>query len=492
MRSRLPSLAKAQPRSSLSKTSGAYSLRRFGGPVAALGFTFFGALAASFSGSLACAGLLGVSDDLTIGAASATAPGDPPDATLSPMDGTMPTTETGVPPKPGASECDIDADCRPLLPETEPAKCAVAICRDNRCQFRAKDEDGDGFTVACTTKSGREILKSAKLDCDDKQPGVVPGTEVDCSDGSFSLPAKGECRAGKKKCQDDGTFSACVGLVVPTADGPGPPDRCDLRDNDCNGTVDDNCPCSAGATADCGPSEAGRGICKNGKKTCTPASVWGACMNAVFPSARDCTSSLDNDCNGVIDKDEDGCKCDGKLSGATRACDTANPGPCAAGTQTCVVATTGATWSRCIGPTPGALDCTSAIDNNCNGKVDNQEASCKCDNVTPPGTMRNCTACGGGTQTCNLAPSGATWGTCSGGVPGTRNCRSGADNDCNGEADNQESTCKCDGIYALDTVRGCVRGGCAGERTCILNAVTGNATWTACMADCGGGGGPIP
>ncbi len=102
---------------------------------------------------------------------------------------------------------------------------------------------------------------------------------------------------------------------------------------------------------------------------------------------------------------------------------------------------------------PKARDCTSTLDNDCNGTPDNQEtAYCAC----TVGQVRTCQEhpgydgtgiCKAGSQTCAASSDKTTsnWGACSGSVgPGTRNCTSSVDNDCNGTPDSQETTyCQC-------------------------------------------------
>ena len=92
-----------------------------------------------------------------------------------------------------------------------------------------------------------------------------------------------------------------------------------------------------------------------------------------MPKARDCTSGLDLDCNGVPDNKADSvCKC---TVGATQDCD-AHPGKdakglCKAGSQTCVASAdkTTSAFGACTGSVgPAATDgCAANNDANCNG-----------------------------------------------------------------------------------------------------------------------------
>jgi hypothetical protein len=57
--------------------------------------------------------------------------------------------------------------------------------------------------------------------------------------------------------------------------------------------------CSEGQLRACGPS-ADVGVCRRGVETCSNG-AFSACQGAVLPSPRDCTSALDNDCDGLPD-----------------------------------------------------------------------------------------------------------------------------------------------------------------------------------------------
>ena len=160
--------------------------------------------------------------------------------------------------------------------------------------------------------------------------------------------------------------------------------------------------------------------------------------------SRDCTSSMDNDCNGTADNQEAPCKtC---IVGNSQACSTAGLGICKAGTQTCQLAADHQSvgFGACAqNVAMGSRDCTSSNDNDCNGQADNTESSfCQCSGA---GATRSCSTgllgiCSAGTQACAVAgdKSSSSWGTCTQSTAkGTETCANpGTDDDCDGTPDN--------------------------------------------------------
>jgi hypothetical protein len=152
-----------------------------------------------------------------------------------------------------------------------------------------------------------------------------------------------------------------VGAILPAAR-----DCRSAADNDCDGLPDNRadsvCQCVPNATEQC-DEHAGRdgfGICRAGTRRCIASagflsSNWGVCEGAIAPRARNCTSSADNDCDGLPDDTvDDVCQC---RPGAFRFCaDLPIPAAglpdfrgCGTGTSLCDAGpgSSSSTWTDC-------------------------------------------------------------------------------------------------------------------------------------------------
>jgi hypothetical protein len=81
---------------------------------------------------------------------------------------------------------------------------------------------------------------------------------------------------------------------------PGNPELCtNSVDDDCDGTTNEDCTCTAGTTQQCG--EGGdTGDCDWGTQTCGSGGTWGACTGGRRPTAETCNGT-DENCDGQTD-----------------------------------------------------------------------------------------------------------------------------------------------------------------------------------------------
>jgi len=220
---------------------------------------------------------------------------------------------------------------------------------------------------------------------------------ADCYTGPPGTSSKGICQTGTRKCNANGTYTACVGEITPL------PETCNLADDDCNGQVDDlfndaavlaNCnspacdPSFVDAAITCwGPDP---GICGAGTLACKPGPKGGTpngCNEFIHTPAMEICNGIDDDCNGTIDDglDQEGpCDMD---DGSVWPAD-ANPfeggnpqqilGECVHGNLTCVATNCDEhgckdAGDQCFPKQPTTESCNGK-DDNCNGTID--EGSC--------------------------------------------------------------------------------------------------------------------
>jgi len=223
---------------------------------------------------------------------------------------------------------------------------------DNNCNGTI-DED-------CNVDCGDDINCNPDWECIPFDEWGTPTTRA-CYTGSLETRAQGLCHDGTQVCIN-GFWTACQNEVLPNVE------VCDSKDNNCNGTVDENCGnnnCSAFEVCNDNIDNDCDGVVDN-VELCSPT-------NECKPTGvEDCSDNLDNDCNGEVN---DGCGCE---NGASQECFSGaanaifkvdnDKSICVKGTQSCMG---GEFWSSCDGEVVPRTETCNGIDDDCDGLVDN-------------------------------------------------------------------------------------------------------------------------
>jgi putative metal-binding protein len=273
---------------------------------------------------------------------------------------------------------------------------------------------------ACACSGNGGVAEAAEATCGDGKDndcdGLADCTDPDCQPaGAF---AGGACGANGRLCTAAGAC-ACSGNggVAQAAEA-----SCsDGFDNDCDGTTDcaDTTCAGVACTISLGGGLTTAGACSATTKvcTCTPVAETGAL----------CGDGKDNDCDGATDCGDASCQPVG--NGLGQPCDARGNrcSPVSAGVSACSVCAPGGDLVNA--QAPGAeTRCGDNLDNDCDGKMDCQDANCAALTLTCSTSGKQCSA--------------ALLCVCPDTSGVETSCADGRDNDCDGKVDCADANCQ--------------------------------------------------
>ncbi|HOX57874.1 MAG TPA: CARDB domain-containing protein [Verrucomicrobiota bacterium] len=241
---------------------------------------------------------------------------------------------------------------------------------------------------------------------------VCDGVDNDC-DGSTDEQL-GSTSCGLAGCTH--TIQNCVNGQLQTCDPfeGAVAELCDLLDNDCDGSTDE----------ELGSTTCGVGICVHTIENCV-AGVSQTC-NPLEGAVAETCNNADDDCDGSADED----------LGQT----TCGQGICLHSVDNCVAGV-----AQTCNPLEGALsESCNSLDDDCDGSTDEELGSTTCGLGACQHTVENCIA--GVAQTCDPLAGAMAEG-----------CNS-LDDDCDGSTDEELGQTTCGAGVCVHTVQNCVNG----------------------------------
>ena len=234
---------------------------------------------------------------------------------------------------PAVETCNgIDDDCDGTVDDgiASPGSCGVST---GECDLGVQRCVGGAFVCTGNVGPVTELCDGRDNDCDGSTDEGNPGGGVTCGTST------GECAPGISEC--------LAGVLVCTGGTPAAVEVCNGLDDNCDGLVDEGNPGGGGS---CGTTDVGE--CEFGALACSGGAL--VCVGSTGPVAERC-NGLDDDCDGVVD--------DGDPEGGAACGD--DTGECTYGTTACVAGAL--ICNRGTGPVP---EVCNGLDDDCDGVAD--------------------------------------------------------------------------------------------------------------------------
>lgn len=187
----------------------------------------------------------------------------------------------------------IDESCSCMANETRECYvgsaelAGIGICSLGRQScVETNAEEGKWQGCEGSVMPMEEVCNGLDDDCDgivDNGCGCTRGESEPCYEGPDATRDVGQCTSGSRTCNDDGTWSECIGQVLPLSPEE---EVCNDLDDDCDGIIDNGCECMPGESEPCYDGPPGTkdiGQCSSGLRTCDGNGRWSECEGQVLP-----------------------------------------------------------------------------------------------------------------------------------------------------------------------------------------------------------------